>query len=172
MSMLPRRDNVGHYKKADGRLGLTVAWPEDAEGAKQSFKAECDINTIMRKYPTEAARERFKKSPGMYADFSTLPDFESASRLVAKAKSQFENLPASAREKFRNDPGAFLDFCSNPSNAPEMAKMGLMDPKAVQRVAKEKAEQKHRVKKSSPNPKGEGADKRSASESDDEEPTS
>lgn len=101
--------------------GLTCS---DASLAKQSFREECDINTIVRNFGLTGQLPDDVRPP-TYGDFSGIFDFHSAMNAVAEAQEAFDALPAEVRARFHNDPGAFVDFCSNPENLPDLRKMGL-----------------------------------------------
>lgn len=93
--------------------------------AKQSFKEECDINTIVRRFGLDVR----PVPEGTYAwtdqDFSGVTDFRSALELVVMAEDSFMTLPASVRMRFDNDPGKFVTFSSDPKNAEELVALGL-----------------------------------------------
>lgn len=94
----------------------------------QSFKAECDINTIMAKYEKHALLEHVNAHNGQYGDFLNLPDFHTSQLLVLQARESFDSLPSSIRKRFHNDPGEFMSFAQDPSNEDEMRKLGLLPP--------------------------------------------
>lgn len=91
---------------------------------KQSFREECDINTIVRNFGLTGELPDDVRPP-TYGDFIGIFDFHSAMNAVALAKEAFDALPADVRARFHHDPGAFVDFCSNPANLDEMRKLGL-----------------------------------------------
>lgn len=104
---------------------------------KRSFAAECDINNIMKKYERTGVLPELK-ARGVYGDFSEAVDYQEACNLVLHAETQFNGLPARVRERFANDPVKFLEFVQDGRNAQAMAEMGLMDPKAMERVSRAK----------------------------------
>lgn len=98
---------------------------------KQSFKDECDVNLIIKKYSRTGIIAHLNELEAQYGDLVGL-DFQEAMDLVAGANSLFEQLPAAARKKFRNDPAVFLDFMSNPANADQMVELGLATKREVE----------------------------------------
>jgi len=92
---------------------------------KQSFKAECDINTIMARYMETGITDFVNKHAPQYADVSKI-DFQSCMDQVVKAQAMFDDLPSNIRDRFQNNPAAFIDFMSNENNAPEMRTLGLL----------------------------------------------
>ncbi len=93
-------------------------------GAKQSFKDECDINNIMAKYQKTGAIDHFSKHAPRY-EFASSNDFAESMRIVTKAQEMFAELPSSIRSKFNNEPEQFLEFVQNPDNLSEMETLGL-----------------------------------------------
>ena len=92
---------------------------------KQSFKDECDLNIILKKYQSTGQLPDMIKQNPQYGDFSALPDYQEAVAIVQMAETQFNSLNAHIRAKFQNDPAQFLAFATDSSNLPEMVKMGL-----------------------------------------------
>lgn len=100
---------------------------------KQSFKQECDINHLMKKFKKIMGTEYLNRFNGYvgghFGDFSQVVDYRSAFEQVRRAEDVFMSLPAQVRREFENDPAMFLDFCQNPANAGELVKMGLATEK-------------------------------------------
>lgn len=97
----------------------------DVSRTKQSFKDDCDINSIMKKYEKTGVVAHQAKYQGNYADVSGGLDYHASMNAVTRAQEMFMQLPASVRTKFGNDPGRFLEFAMDPANDEEMIKMGL-----------------------------------------------
>ncbi len=93
--------------------------------AKQSFKAECDINTILKKYDKNGIITHLNKYNGQYGDVTEAVDYQTALNTVMAAEEAFMSLPAEIRTRFKNDPHEFLQFANEPTNGEEMVKMGL-----------------------------------------------
>lgn len=93
---------------------------------KQSFRDECDINTIMKKYAATGLVSHVKKYGGQYGDFTEFGDYQESLNIIIDAQSMFMSLPAKLRSRFSNDPAVFLDFVGNPSNRDEMVSLGLV----------------------------------------------
>lgn len=91
---------------------------------KQSFKNECDINTIMAKYIKTGAIQHFNEKQPQYYDCEAV-DFRQAMEIVQNAEQMFSELPAIIRRAFDNDPAEFLEFCQDPANAEKIQEMGL-----------------------------------------------
>lgn len=95
---------------------------------KQSFKAECDVNNVVKKFKTTGVLPEQRGTP-KYGDFSSALTYQDSMNLVLKAQDQFNGLSADVRKRFANDPAEFLAFCENPANSEEMVKLGLATQK-------------------------------------------
>lgn len=96
--------------------------------AKQSFKEECDINTIMKKYEKTGLIDHNSRYRGRYEDVSGAVDLHEAMGIVQAAEEAFSSLTAKIRKRFDNEPGKFLEFAQNPENLEAMREMGLAAP--------------------------------------------
>jgi len=93
---------------------------------KQEFKAECDVNNIIRRYVKEGFVAHVTKGVPVYMDASELTDFRTAIEHVRSATEFFEGLPAKVRAKFGNDPARYLDEAGSLSRA-ELVDLGLAE---------------------------------------------
>lgn len=95
---------------------------------KQSFVAECDINTIMKQYSQTGQLKHISANAqkGAYLDLPDEIDFQQSLAIVAQAEASFASLPSKTRDRFSNDPAKFLEFLSNPENRDEAIKLGLV----------------------------------------------
>lgn len=93
--------------------------------AKQSFKKECDVNHIMKKYEKTGVIEHAARYAGSYGDFTGADDYQDAVAKLAAADEAFMSLPASIRKRFNNSAGEYFDFVKNPANLAEMRELGL-----------------------------------------------
>jgi Chlamydia-phage Chp2 scaffold (Chlamy_scaf). len=97
-----------------------------ASRTKQSFREECNINNVMRRFEKTGILEHTNRYEGSYGDFTAAPSsYHEAVEQVIAAEKMFMSLPASVRKRFSNDPGLFLDFVEDPSNVDEVVKLGL-----------------------------------------------
>ena len=60
---------------------------------KQSFKDECDINNILKKYNKTGQLPAMIKADPKYGDFSNSASYQESLNLVLLAQEQFSNLP-------------------------------------------------------------------------------
>lgn len=106
---------------------------------KQSFKRECDINTIMAKYAKGQVVDHLARHGGSYGDFSS-QDFHEAMNIVRKGEEMFLDLDSGLRRRFGNDPAVFLEFVQDPKNASQLIELGLAEaPRAPSAAAEPEA---------------------------------
>jgi len=91
----------------------------------QSFKEECDINTIMAKYKRTGLITHVNEHQGQYGQFVDVQDYQTSMNQIIDAQNAFMELPAALRKRFNNDAGDFLAFVQDPKNADEMVDLGL-----------------------------------------------
>lgn len=91
---------------------------------KQSFKDECDINNIVRRYEQTGEFPYINPREAQFGDVTGL-EFRAMLDTVNEANAAFAALPAEIRDRFNHDPVKFVDFCSNADNAEELVKLGL-----------------------------------------------
>lgn len=103
----------------------SLSFPENSKVTKQSFAAECDINTIMARYQSTGQMPVLNDRAPQYLDMPGY-DFQEAMNLVLDAQALFADLPSALRSRFGNDPAQFLDFTSNPQNRAELQSLGLL----------------------------------------------
>jgi len=95
------------------------------KGAKQSFKDECDINTILARHRKGAMVTHVNANAGVFADVSEITDYREMIERVRSANEYFMGLSAKVRTFFQNDAAEFLDFISEPDNEAKLVELGL-----------------------------------------------
>lgn len=106
---------------------------------QQSFRDECDINNILRKFNVTGQLPVGSVQPE-YGDFSGVTDYQSALNAVMAAQDSFLALPAKVRARFDNDPAFFIEFASDEANKDEMRALGLIREETVQTVVSSPSE--------------------------------
>lgn len=96
---------------------------------QQQFAAECNINTIMKKYKKTGIIEHVNRYKAEYNNFIGYPDYHEAQNQILAAHEMFMTLPSSIRERFSNNAESFLAFAQNTDNIDEMRSLGLAEPK-------------------------------------------
>ena len=89
----------------------------------QSFKDECDVNQVMKRYEKTGILRQSQNRP-QYGDFSNVGDYQEALNTVIQADKMFGELSATVRRRFDNDPQQFLDFVEDPNNQDEAIQLG------------------------------------------------
>lgn len=120
------------FKTAYGAKPRKPFQPTGLSMTKQSFKTECDINHLLKRYQKTGLIEHVSKHNGDYSDLYDVTDYHTAINIVLDAQNSFNTLPSSLRSQFNNDPAIFLDFVSNPENSQKLIDMGLANPIAPQ----------------------------------------
>ena len=93
--------------------------------AQQSFKEECDINVILRRFAVTGQLPDNVRVP-QYAEFEEAFDFMSCMNVIRAGEEAFAAMPSDVRERFANDPARFIAFANNKDNYDEALKMGLV----------------------------------------------
>lgn len=94
---------------------------------KQEFKAECDINVLMKRYQKTGLFPQYPSQTPQYVSNIGMPDYQESLQIVMQAESEFKALNSELRKRFDNDPAKFLEFVGNPDNADELVKLGLRE---------------------------------------------
>lgn len=113
-------------RKAGDRRRVTIDCSE-GDRTQQSFKDECDVNALMKKFERDGLLDHVNRLEGRYGDFGTGDDFHSSMIKVQAAQEMFMTLPAKLRAEFVNDAGAFLDWFDGASEE-DLREKGLLPP--------------------------------------------
>lgn len=112
-----------------GRVAVTVdCGPEFGEGAKQSFKDECDINTILLGYARTGQLEHLNPAVPTFADLPDQIDFQEALAIVEQSDQAFGFLPSQLRDHYQNNPAKFLEALHDPSEKDRLTEWGIFRP--------------------------------------------
>lgn len=114
---------------------VSLKFPANSRWTKQSFKEECDINTIMSRYQSTGEMPVLDVRAPQYLD-ATGFDFQDMQNKVLEAQALFLELPSKLRTRFANDPGQFLEYVADPQNHAEMRELGLMSREVLPPVEK------------------------------------
>lgn len=105
---------------------------EDPSRTKQSFKKDCDVNEIMKRFKNVNGQDFLTRYQGyfggQFGDFSEIGDYRSALNQIKRAQEFFDGLPAKVRARFQNDPGTLIEFLDNPANRDEAISLGFIAP--------------------------------------------
>jgi len=97
---------------------------------KQEFVRECDINNVIKQFKQPGMYNQMLAASdrGTYRDLPDSVDFQESLHTIMVAENAFMTLPAKIRERFGQDPAEFLAFLTNPENADEARKLGILKP--------------------------------------------
>lgn len=86
---------------------------------KQSFKDECDINNIVKRFEATGQIDHINQAhaQGLFTDLPSGLDLQAGLDMIRQAEAAFMALPAAARAEFDNDPVLFVEAFTNPSDA-------------------------------------------------------
>ena len=102
----------------------SVKSPKGIKPAKQEFKDDADLNSIMRKFQKSGSIDHAQIYQGTYGVASP-HQLHEAMNLVTHADTMFNELPSSIRNKFKNNAVDFLEYVQNPANAEEAKSLGI-----------------------------------------------
>lgn len=115
--------------RADGLLlnRATGEYYKPVARTKQDFKAQCDINNIIKGFTMtgQITHISAKAAQGAFLDLPDGLDFQAALNTVIAGENAFMALPAKIRDRFHNDPAEFLEFVTDPANADELVSLGI-----------------------------------------------
>lgn len=106
---------------------VQVEFPNPTK-TRQSFKDECDINTILGKFRETGFVSHTNPQRPIYEDFTNASDYMTALNQITAAQEIFQSMPARVRDRVGNDPANFIAFVENPENAEELVTLGLKNP--------------------------------------------
>lgn len=94
---------------------------------KQSHKAECDINNILKQYQKTGILQHITQQQPIYTDLPDNTDYQQSLEILQKADDTFSTLPSVVRAHFHNDPGEFLAAFHDPSQRSQLEEWGLIN---------------------------------------------
>lgn len=101
---------------------------------QQQFKAECDVNNIMKKYEQTGEIHHLNRSKGVYQDLSQFTNYQEMLHKVMDAEQAFDALPAETRKRFNNNPQELIEFLGDNKNKEEAIKLGLVEQKQNEQI--------------------------------------
>lgn len=120
--------------KAHERTRTSISFVDSPSLTKQSFKEECDINNILKRWRKTGELTHLATRQPSYGDFTNADDYLSATLKVHAAQADFDSLSARIRERMKNDPAELLAFLADPANEAEGIELGLI-PKPASKAA-------------------------------------
>lgn len=117
------------FRKFGSRRPVTVDFSSD-DRTHQSFKDQCDVNNILKKFVTTGHLSHQAKGVPQYMDTTSVGDYFQAMEVVMAVNDFFEDLPAAVKKEFQNRPEDFLEFVQTAPRE-ELAKRGLLKEEAI-----------------------------------------
>lgn len=118
---------------------LNPQCPPGEKPAKQEFKDDADINSIMRKFQKTGTIDHSAQYALEYG-IATPHTLHEAMNIVTRAESMFAELPSSLRKKFEHSAAKFLDFVQDEANYEEARELGLQLAPEAAKAALERME--------------------------------
>lgn len=91
----------------------------------QSFKKDCDINEIWRRYVKTGVLEAGRGGEPKYGDFDNDPGLQECLNRVLSAERRFDALSSDIRDQVDNDPVQLIEFLADPANQKRAIELGL-----------------------------------------------
>jgi len=114
-----------------------LSFEGDKGVTKQSDMKDADINAMFKRFEKSGQLPIMIQKEPRYGDFSAVPEYQDAVNIVKTAEEQFLNLDVNLRNRFENDPAKFLAFATDENNKAELAKLGLLNQAAMDKIKEE-----------------------------------
>lgn len=101
--------------------------PPEASRTHQSFKDDCDVNVVMKRFANNGVIPSTNKREPTYGDYTNSVDYLENRTALLKADKDFSGLPSAVRTACDNDPAKFLDLVTNEENRAELVELGLVE---------------------------------------------
>lgn len=122
------------------RTRCALSFDGTTSRTKQSFRDECDANSIMAKWHKSGQIDHINQHTPVYGDFETVDDYLAATLKVQAAELEFGKLSAAVRDRMGNSPANFIRFMHDEENHDEAVALGLISQPATPPVVKAPAD--------------------------------
>lgn len=95
---------------------------------KQEFKAECDINNIIKQFQMTGIVNHINNAQPIFDDLPDSIDYQESIAIARRAEEAFDALPSKVRDYFGNDPQRFLAAFNDESQIGKLRELGLVQP--------------------------------------------
>lgn len=100
---------------------------DDDSLTQQHFRDDSDINVLALRYGLDKRPlPNIPIDPSYYGDLSEVPDLRTALDIVRDAEQRFLELDPKLRARFDNSPSKLWTFVTDPENADEAVRIGLL----------------------------------------------
>lgn len=90
---------------------------------QQQFADESDVNTIVRRFGLTGNQLVTAAASGVYGDFTSIEDYESAVSRITAMQERFMALPPEFRDRFNNDPGELVRYAASVRSEDELLEL-------------------------------------------------
>lgn len=132
------------------RKKVSIDYSSTPSRTKSEFKDECDINNVVARALRTGTLPVVDRE-ALYADFTQVSDYATASNVLAQATQAFEQLPSSIKEQFENDVTKLLNFVDDPANEAEAIKLGLLPEQIIESTQTETIASQEAISESNQN---------------------
>jgi phage internal scaffolding protein len=108
-----------------GKVIKCITYTGTESRVDESQKKLTDIHELLEPAIRNGLLRHAIQYESEYDDIPAIT-YQDALDTVAKASEMFDALPVKIRNRFNNDPKQFLEFTSDPKNADEMQKLGML----------------------------------------------
>lgn len=132
---MSKQEEIKHLKEVRSifdRKKISIDYSATPSQTKSEFKDECDINNVVKRALRTGMLPTVDRE-ALYADFTEINDYATASIKIAEATQAFEQLPSDIKEQFGNDVSQLLNFVDDPANEEEAIKLGLL-PEQIEQI--------------------------------------
>lgn len=112
-------------KRPDGTLRV-YSKPIGKSRTKQAFRDSVDVNKVVARHQIGLRHlAQIPNTTGVYADMSSIPDYQNALHIQQDAQNKFLALPSKIRAKFQNNPAQLISYLQDTKNDEEAIQLGL-----------------------------------------------
>jgi phage internal scaffolding protein len=94
---------------------------------KQSFRDECDINTIMKRFANTGEIHHLNEGSPQFLDLPDAEDYQASLERVRAAEQAFSALPSAVRERYENSPANLLEALGQEGERQFLIDQGIIE---------------------------------------------
>lgn len=117
-------------KRKDGSIRVYTQ-NDEPDMCQQSFKDECDINNIVKRYIDVTGKEPNVPLDGVINDFTGIGNMslDEIQNAMIEKKMAYDGLPPKLKKRFNGDIVKMMAFINDPDNHAECVALGLYENK-------------------------------------------
>lgn len=121
---LSLREKLGYPKWTGG-----TDCSKDEPITEQHHAETMDINDLVARYTPKELNDLALNVEQNFMDLTQFDDFQATMNDVARAKTEFEKMPAKIKNKFDNNPARLIQFLGDDKNRAHAEELGLIAKK-------------------------------------------